>query len=72
LIYFGYCSGIELDELTLGAAYVGGMCDKFHSVSFTQDGGNPLSVVTSTAAHEMGHNFNMRHDDGINTEIITK
>ena len=46
-------------------AYVGTMCRQAsYSVSVIQDGGMPLSTVITIATHEMGHNFNMEHDDG--------
>ena len=38
------------------------MCSETHSVGLTQDGGRNPSSTASTAAHELGHIFNMRHD----------
>ena len=55
-------SGIDIDGDTVGFAYKHTMCSDAHSVGVTQDGGRSLSAVSSTAAHEMGHNFNMDHD----------
>ena len=47
----------------MGLANVGVMCDKRFSVALTQDGGLPFALVGTTAAHELGHNFNMVHDE---------
>ncbi len=55
-------SGIDLIGPTVGLAFVGSMCTS-NSVQLTQDGGMPLATVVSIATHEMGHNFNMSHDD---------
>ena len=58
-------SGIDLDGSTVGIAFIGTMCTRSSSTGLTQDGlGRSLSSVTSTAAHELGHVFNMNHDDG--------
>ena len=40
------------------------MCSDTSSVGLTQDGGRSLTSTVSTAAHELGHIFNMGHDDG--------
>ena len=56
------CSGVEIDGDTVGIAFIGEMCSDTHSVGVTQDGGGSLSSVASTAAHELGHIFNMNHD----------
>ena len=60
--------GIDLTSNTVGIAFVGTMCrtgTRSSSTGLTQDGGNPLNSVTTTAAHELGHIFNMNHDDGM-------
>lgn len=49
----------------MGIAFVGTMCSTTSSVGVTQDGGRSLSSVASTAAHELGHVFNMNHDGRI-------
>lgn len=54
--------GIDLDEDTVGIAFTRAMCSDSNSVGVTQDGGASLDVVGSTAAHELGHIFNMDHD----------
>ena len=38
------------------------MCSDRDSVGVTWDGGRSLTAVASTAAHELGHIFNMGHD----------
>ena len=48
---------------TLGLAYVGTMCNELYSVGLSQDStSKALEAIAATAAHEMGHNFNMLHD----------
>lgn len=61
-----FFSGIEIEGATIGLAFVGTMCDRQQSTGFTQDGGNlgELDNVIATVAHELGHIFNMNHDDG--------
>ncbi len=61
--------GINLDGTTIGIAFIQGMCTPL-SVGVTQDGGMPLATAITTATHEMGHNFNMRHDDEGNITIL--
>ena len=39
------------------------MCNRRSSTGHTQDTGFSLSKVASIAAHELGHIFNMKHDD---------
>ena len=46
----------------MGLAYVGTMCGS-SATAETQDGGRMLEATASTAAHELGHNLNMAHDD---------
>ena len=55
-------SGIDLDNNTLGIAFINEMCSETHSVGVTQDGGHSLSLTASIAAHELGHILNMKHD----------
>ena len=57
-----FCSGIDIDGSTVGIAFTRAMCSDSQSVGVTQDGGSSLSSVASTAAHELGHIFNMGHD----------
>ena len=54
--------GIDLDRSTVGIAFTRTMCSDSNSVGVTQDGGASLDVVGSTAAHQLGHIFNMEHD----------
>ena len=56
------CSGIDLDNQTIGLASIGTMCSR-HSSALVQDTGSSVAFVSSTAAHELGHNLNMQHDD---------
>ena len=56
------CSGIDLDGQTIGLAPIGAMCSRI-SAGLTQDTGTSVASVSSTAAHELGHIFNMNHDD---------
>ena len=52
-----------MDGQTIGIAPVGAMCTSF-SNGVTQDTGSSVASVGATAAHEMGHIFDMNHDDG--------
>ena len=54
--------GIDLDGGTVGIAFIRTMCSDTHSVGVTQDGGRAISSLGGTAAHELGHIFNMGHD----------
>jgi len=56
-------SGIDLDGSTIGIAFVGTMCTSF-STGVTQDTRSSVASVGATATHELGHNFDMEHDDG--------
>ena len=63
--YFSLSRGIDLDDPTVGLAFVGQMCNRESSTGLTQDGGGSLVSVVTVAAHELGHIFNMEHDNGI-------
>ena len=54
--------GVDLNGNTVGIAFIRAMCSDSNSVGVTQDGGGSLDQVGSTAAHELGHIFNMDHD----------
>ena len=56
--------GIDLTGNTVGKSFTGAMCGS-QSVGLTQDGGRSLTSVVSTAAHELGHIFDMTHYDEI-------
>lgn len=56
------CSGMDMGNV-LGIAPIGGMCSRYSSGGVTKDGGLSVAFVASIAAHELGHIFNMRHDD---------
>lgn len=62
---FDFPSGIDLTGSTAGFAFVGTMCSETHSVGLTEDGGRNLVSTASTAAHELGHIFNMNHDGNV-------
>lgn len=64
LPYFLSYSGIDIDGSVVGVAFVGTMCSGSSSVGFTEDGGRTRPQVFAIAAHELGHIFNMDHDDG--------
>ena len=48
----------------MGLAFVGTMCSS-SATAETRDGGRMLEATASTAAHELGHNLNMVHDDDL-------
>ena len=56
--------GIDIAGNTVGIAFVSTMCDSLRSVGLSQDRRSGVDSVGSTAAHELGHIFNMAHDDG--------
>jgi len=56
-------SGIDLDGTTVGIAPLGAMCTSFAN-GVTQDTGRSVASVGAIAAHELGHIFDMDHDDG--------
>ena len=47
----------------MGLAFIGTMCNSRLSVGLSLDELRSLEKVGSTAAHELGHIFNMQHDD---------
>ena len=57
-------SGINLNGGTLGVARLGTMCSGRYSSGLGQDTGSSVAFLASIAAHELGHNLNMNHDDG--------
>ena len=57
-------SGIDITGSTVGIAFVGTMCQRRSSTGLSQDGGRSLTSLATTVAHELGHIFNMDHDDG--------
>ena len=52
-----------MNGLTLGIAPLGAMCSKI-SGGITSDDGSSVASIASIATHELGHIFNMNHDDG--------
>jgi hypothetical protein len=56
-------TGIDIDESTVGIAFVGTMCSFHSSVGVTQDTLSSVASVATIAAHELGHTFSMNHDD---------
>ncbi len=61
--------GVNLNGSTIGIAFIGSMCTP-NSIGVTQDGGFPLATVITIAAHEIGNNFNMRHDNERGKEYL--
>ena len=53
----------------MGRAFSGAMCGS-RSVGVSQDGGRSLTSVVTTAAHELGHIFNMSHYDEISESTL--
>ena len=48
------------------------MCTENRAVGVTQDGGDDISYTASTASHELGHIFNMQHDDNPPSTYVCK
>ena len=62
---FNSYRGTDIGGATAGLASVGQMCNRAASVAYIEDHVNTaLGIAVATAAHEMGHSFNMLHDDG--------
>ena len=61
--FYYYFSGVKLNNNVIGTAYVGTMCTIQYAVGLIQDFSS-AAAVSSTAAHELGHIFNMQHDSG--------
>lgn len=53
---------MQLDASVLGVAHLGTMCDRRHSTALSMNL-LPLFIVSIVAAHELGHIFNMVHDN---------
>ena len=47
------------------------MCNSLNAIGLTQDRSNSAEFVGGTAAHELGHIFNMNHDDGTQSKSHT-
>lgn len=62
-LHIHICSGIHMNGGILGIAPLGTMCSR-QSAGLTQDTGSSIAYVAYIAAHELGHIFNMEHDDG--------
>ena len=62
---FSYCSGYDLAGSTIGLAYVGVMCSQ-SAISVNQDQHSSYTKIGTLIAHELGHNFGMSHDTGMN------
>ncbi|XP_064381909.1 zinc metalloproteinase-disintegrin-like EoMP06 isoform X2 [Halichondria panicea] len=56
-------TSINIDGNTVGIANVRGMCSRLRSVGLTEDRGRSVESTGAIAAHELGHIFNMDHDD---------
>eukprot|EP00731_Ephydatia_muelleri_P029982 Em0021g505a len=54
-------TGVKLNNNVIGIAYVGTMCTTRYAVGLIEDFSS-AAAVSSTAAHELGHIFNMQHD----------
>ena len=71
VLHCSFCgSGVNLDGNTVGIAFIRTMCSDTASVGLSQDGARSLESIGSTAAHELGHIFNMNHDDGRELEAL--
>ena len=56
---------MNLAGSTIGIAFVGQVCNSDLSTGVTEDGlTRSLDFVVTIASHELGHIFNMQHDNG--------
>lgn len=72
LLFIASCRGVDIAGNTVGYAYVGTMCTRSVAIGITQDGGGDLDSVGAIAAHELGHIFNMEHDDSSKAQRLTE
>lgn len=63
VVYFARYRGIDILGSTVGLAFVGTMCTRMVNTGLTEDGGRSLNSVATIASHELGHIFNMGHDE---------
>ncbi|CAH1796676.1 unnamed protein product, partial [Owenia fusiformis] len=63
LTRYNICSRLNEPCSTLGLAHVSGMCQPHRMCNINEDTGLALSY---TIAHELGHNFGMKHDGAHN------
>ena len=54
-------TGRDLDETTVGIAYVGALCNSFAGAGLSEGRRGPITD-SLIAAHEIGHNFGADHD----------
>lgn len=58
-----------MDGSVYGIAYFHTMCQS-KSIGVNQDRHRTIAVIGQVVAHELGHIFNMEHDDSSNVYII--
>lgn len=65
-------TGIFFDHGVVGKAIKGPICTHQFSGGVNMDYGGTVSVVATTVAHEMGHNFGMEHDNDTQCDCIAE
>lgn len=55
-------TGRDLDDSTVGIAYVDSLCNSRFGVGLSEASGRPRWIESLIAAHEIGHNFGAVHD----------
>lgn len=55
-------TGRDLDDSTVGVAYIGGLCSSGGEYNVLQNFNNSAVLLRVLWSHELGHNFSARHD----------
>lgn len=63
-------TGRDLAGSVVGIAYVGAVCDYYYGCGLSENYSTNNNIRVVLTAHEIGHNFNARHDDSIGSGCV--